>query len=220
MANATATTRFRHPEVISGDRFARLVAVREIDSEHWVFRCDCGVEKRFLRRNVQRGVSRSCGCFHKERMQEIKKTHGHSINGKVSPTFSSYRNMIARCYRPSNNRFAEYGARGIKVCDRWRDSFENFLADMEERPSRDHSIERLDSDGDYSPDNCIWGTVAVQAANRSSNLIVTIDGESMILAEAARRYGIPYTTLKARIFKHGWGHKRAVLTPVRVMTRR
>jgi hypothetical protein len=220
MANATTTTRFLYPKVTSGDRFSRLVAVRKIDSEYWVFRCDCGTEKRFLRRNVIKGVSKSCGCLHREVMSRIKATHGHSRGGKVSLTFRSYRNMMSRCYSKTNNRYAEYGARGIEVCDRWRGNFENFLFDMGDRPSLAHSIERKDNDGPYAPWNCIWGTVELQAQNRSSNLTIEIDGVRMILAEAARRFGVPYTTLKARIFKHGWEHRRALTEPVRKLTRR
>jgi hypothetical protein len=88
--------------------------------------------------------------------------HGHSR----SPEHNSWRNMKERCYRPEHNRFKYYGARGIQVCERWRNSFLNFLADMGPTPTPKHSIDRIDNDGDYEPSNCHWATTGEQASHR------------------------------------------------------
>jgi hypothetical protein len=112
--------------------------------------------------------------------------------------------MNDRCTNPQNKVFQSYGGRGIVVCDRWRESFEAFLSDMGPRPSRDHSIERRDNDGPYTPDNCIWATQREQTANRRSNRFMTHDGQTLHLAEWARRTGIGESTLRVRIKVLKW----------------
>lgn len=202
------------------DRHGRLVALCRIDGERWLFRCDCGTKKAVKRRNVERGLSRSCGCLQRERTSVAKTTHGHSRGGRITPEFQAYRSMLARCYRPSNIRYPEYGGRGITVCESWRSSFEAFYGDMGPRPSPLHSLDRRENDGAYSADNCRWATRQVQMRNRSTNLVVRLGSESISLAEAAERSGIPYTTLKARIFVRGWDPDRAVSEAVRPTRRR
>lgn len=202
------------------DRHYRLVALEQIDGERWLFRCDCGSEKAIRRRNVERGLSRSCGCLQKERTSAAKATHGHSQGGRITPEFQAYRSMMARCYRKSNIRYEQYGGRGITVCEEWRTSFAAFLADMGLRPDNSYSLDRMDNDLPYSAENCRWATRTEQMRNRSCNLWVKLEGARITLAEAADRSGIPYPTLKARIFTRGWPADRALSEPVRPMRRK
>lgn len=201
--------------MIAGQRFGRLTALRDAGAPRWMFRCDCGTEKEINSRNVERALTRSCGCLQRQRAVETKTTHGHAARGKLSAEYQAYRSMIARCYRPTNNRYDCYGGRGIRVCQRWRESFAAFLTDVGPRPSPKHSIDRIDNDGDYEPGNVRWAVRREQMQNRTCTLIVTAHGRAMTLPEAAEVSGIPYATLKARIFTHGWDHERAMREPVR-----
>jgi hypothetical protein len=160
-----------------GKRFGRL----EVISRHpeklnglvsWVCRCDCG-ENCIVRGHHLRGALQiSCGCFRNELTREKGKasaTHGHFRNRSVTPERVAYHGMMQRCYDPKYTNFKYWGGRGIKVCDRWRNSFVDFLADMGPRPSEAHSIDRYpDPDGNYEPGNCRWATRIQQRANRSA----------------------------------------------------
>lgn len=136
--------------------------------------------------------------------------HGHmrrDENGRQrpTPTYSVWLGMKSRCYRTTEPNYLRYGGRGIRVCDRWRNSFENFLADMGERPAGLHgkrakySIDRIDNDGDYGPGNCRWATIAEQNRNRSDNQYITHDGVRLTVGDWAARMGIPATILRRRL---------------------
>lgn len=159
---------------LTGQRFERLVVIGGNGSKGrktlWSCRCDCGREIIAATSNLRSGNTESCGCFHREKAAERgrnSRTHGHWINGQASPTYRSWLAMHGRCKHPSTNGFEYYGGRGIKVCDRWTD-FENFLADMGERPL-EHSLDRIDSDGNYEPGNCRWATPIQQRHNRGDS---------------------------------------------------
>jgi hypothetical protein len=155
---------------ITNQRFGRLVAVERLlpPSGHeakWSCICDCG-GKAFVRvTDLRRGRTTSCGCYFVERRRVAALRHGHASKGEVSPTYKIWNGMLARCTNPRVSHYENYGGRGIRVCERWR-SFANFLADMGERPSINHSIDRRDVDGHYEPGNCRWATQAEQRANR------------------------------------------------------
>lgn len=126
--------------------------------------------------------------------------------------YTIWRNLKARCYYPRNDDYDRYGGRGIAVCDRWRDSFEAFLSDMGERPTPGHSIERIDNDGPYSPDNCRWATRTEQASNRHTSQTITHDGETLTVQEWSRRTGIKAPALYWRLHA-GWSAERTLTTP-------
>ncbi|MGY8988455.1 MAG: hypothetical protein ACKVG7_07840, partial [Flavobacteriales bacterium] len=113
-----------------------------------------------------------------------------------------------------------YGGRGISVCDRWRDSFENFLADMGERPSNEHSIDRKDNDGNYEPDNCRWATKKEQGRNRRSNRILTFNNKTQTLIEWSEELGISSAVIRQRIKASGWSIEEALTTPARQYKKR
>lgn len=121
----------------------------------------------------------------------------HRLTG--TPEHFAWGNMVQRCTNPKNPMYKYYGARGISVCERWRTSFEAFLADMGSRPSDQHSIERREVNGNYEPGNCYWATVDVQANNRRNNIFYEFEGKSLTAAEIARLTLIPVVTLRKRL---------------------
>jgi hypothetical protein len=138
--------------------------------------------------------------------------HGHWVGKKPSPTFISWQSMMKRCYDKNNNRFGKYGAAGITVCEKWH-NFQNFLDDMGNRPSKSHSIDRVDNSLGYSPNNTRWATKSEQAVNRKTTRFFTINGETKCLKHWASEYNLPYLVVYKRVFYRGWDIMRALTTP-------
>ena len=149
-----------------GGKFGRWTVVRYAGKvkqyRYWGCICDCGTERKVRQYALLAGKTRSCGCLANELTAARSTTHGKT----KTPEYQAWISMLKRCYKPRTRAYQNYGGRGIRVCKRWRDSFENFLEDMGERPSAIHSLDRRDNDGDYTPSNCRWATVWVQNNNR------------------------------------------------------
>ncbi len=188
-----------------GRKYGRLLVTaphpKSTTTNHrqWICRCDCGGEKIVSTSNLNSGNVSSCGCAYIEsRDQGVSKiTHGKTS----TPEYKVWNNMLQRCSNPKSPSFPRYGGRGIAVSEDWR-SFENFHADMGDRPSPAHSIERQNNDGNYEPGNCRWATKIEQDNNRRTSVRVRLAGEEVTLAEASRRTGIASTTLQ-RVIKRG-----------------
>lgn len=197
-----------------GERYGAWVvlghAVREAHSRRTFFncRCECGHEQSVRSDQLRNGRSSRC----KQCDNDARVRHGATRIKNYTPEYRAWNCMRQRCTNPHNASWDRYGGRGIRVCERWA-SFQNFLADMGERPSAAHSLDRVDGDGDYEPGNVRWGTVEEQANNRRSTPHVEFEGESMTIAQWARRKGIPVMALRQRL-RHGWSLERALLTPV------
>lgn len=186
-----------------------------------VCRCECDKKTIVIVRQDQMrsGKTRSCGCLHDERARahmtamdkrgnKHRQTHGRTN----TPEFYIWHSMNQRCTNPKQHSFPRYGGRGITVCARWLHTFENFLADMGERPTPQHTLERNDNDGNYEPANCRWATPAEQGVNRGTNKFLTYRGETLCLTEWARRLGMNRGAIQKRLHK-GWSVEDALTTP-------
>jgi hypothetical protein len=210
-----------HPNVIdlTGQRFERLI-VEEQDPDprwrgkeaRWICHCSCGktlsVPGRRLRVG-KHGGTRSCGCLLND-LNRQRSTHGLTR----TPEYRIWAHMKARCILATDKSFPRYGGRGITVCEQWLASFPAFLADMGQRPSPQHSLERLDNNGPYSPGNCCWATSTAQGRNKRNNVLLAWQGETRCLSAWSELLHIDYHTLKARLRK-GWPVERILTTPVR-----
>ena len=183
----------------------QLLRVDHINSRHdyhYACRCHCG---RLFVGNGHRlkiGRLRSCGCIQQKRKHGSVETNEYGI----------WNAMKQRCLNHNNHAYRDYGGRGIKVCKHWLD-FRNFLADMGRRPTKSHTLDRKDNDGNYEPSNCRWATKTEQALNRRNNVKLTHNGTTLTRSQWATRLGIKDSTLAVRL-KKGWPLHKALGTPV------
>lgn len=196
-------------------KFERLVAVEPdvTTSGRWWFRCDCGTIKSIRATHVTAKAIRSCGCLNREAATARRLIHGQSHTA----LYLVWQMIISRCENPTVVGYDNYGGRGIRICDQWRDSFETFSKDIGLRPTPYHSIDRINTDGNYEPGNCRWATRAEQARNTRRNHNITWDGQTLCLVDWAKKLGIKRETL-ARRFDNGWSVARAMTTPTRKRT--
>ena len=193
----------------TGHRFGRLVVMGLVRMETrscgdrikrvpvFLAQCDCGNTKEAFSRNMRNGLTSSCGCLQKEaRKSNGVRSRRHGMTN--TREHRTWLGIIERCCNPNGGNYKRYGARGIGMCDRWRNSFEAFFDDMGPRPSNKHSIDRIDNDKGYSPENCRWATNITQSVNRSTTVFVDYKGESVSLSEAARRCGVSRSTMRDR----------------------
>lgn len=167
----------------------------------WNCRCECGGQKAINRNALFSQGTRSCGCLWK----------GPDGSSKNRSRVSTYEGMIQRCHNPSHVSYPRYGGRGIVVCDHWRESVANFIADMGHPPA-DRTLDREDNDGPYCKDNCKWATKEEQTRNMRSNRWIEIDGEKHLLSEWAKMKGMKPCSIYWRL-RAGWPERDAVMTP-------
>ncbi len=180
-----------------GARYTKLVTVRPDETgakrvKSWLCRCDCGGEKVVLAHRLRNGEVGSCGCL---------ANRGPIQHGRAAtPEYRSWRGAKDRCFNPNNKAYAYYGGRGISVAEEWKESFEAFFEHMGLRPSPQHSLDRIDGDGDYRPGNCRWATRKQQNNNRrDANRYVMVGETRMTVSEAAELTGINFDTICKRL---------------------
>jgi hypothetical protein len=185
-----------------------------LKNERWYCACVClcGKEKIVRLDHFKNGHTKSCGCLKKEsdKIKLNQTTHGLTTGGKP-PEFFVWCAMRNRCNNKKCKKYLDYGARGIKVCERWL-KFENFIADMGFRPSDNHSIERKNNDGDYCPENCVWATDFEQRKNKRNSLILTLHGVTKGAKEWSIKLNIPYKIIWQR-HSRGWTDEDTLAVP-------
>lgn len=192
--------KFAFVEDLTGRRFGRLTVIGRAPNKGertmWICKCDCGNIKTIGRANLVKGTTQSCGCLHKEAVRAInKKKHG----GTGSPTYIRWRSMKSRCYNPNDIGYANYGGRGIRVCERWLNSYEAFVADMGVVPSREYTLDRIDVNGDYCPENCKWATMKEQSNNKRNNRLLTHNNRTQTISQWCDELGFSRNLAQKRL---------------------
>lgn len=204
-------------ELAIGFIYGRLELIKFIERKNrddfYLCRCECGNEKIIRLNSLKSGNTVSCGCFHKQQASESNKTHGLT----KTKTYRTWYSMKQRCFNINDTRYSDYGGRGITVCDRWKESFENFLEDMGKCPSRQHSIDRIDNDKGYYPENCRWATLKEQSRNKRVNRLIEYKGKTQCLTAWAEELNIKRETLSRRLNQLKWSVEKAFTTPIRTI---
>ncbi len=177
----------------------------------WLAKCECGDQREYLVRDFLDRNRQSCGC--------LSAHNGYNSEGirldfewSKSAEYRAYLGMRQRCLNPKGKHYKNYGGRGIKISQRWLESFANFYEDMKTRPTPEHSLERLDVNGPYSKENCTWATWPEQMRNKRRTVRLTYQGRTQCLTDWAREIGINYISLSKRI--KCWGLEKALSTPI------
>lgn len=196
-----------------GAKFGRLTAIKELNKVHnqrvFLCKCECGGSAIVRCGNLRNGNTKSCGCLQKEMASSANTTHGYAR----SNTYSIWCDMKKRCHNPTTLAWDNYGGRGITVCDRWKNSFENFLKDMGTRPKGKHIDRKRNNEG-YSPENCHWVTPKQNHRNKRNNRIICFNSESRTMAEWSEITGIKIGTIWMRL-ELGWPEEAALFKPLR-----
>tara|TARA_Y100000310_G_C20455594_1_gene702889 strand:- start:116 stop:745 length:630 start_codon:yes stop_codon:yes gene_type:complete len=195
-----------------GVRFGRWTVKRWSHRSKWrkhmfVAECDCGETRTVLGSYLRAGRSRDCGCGRIETMSMLRRTHGM----RRSPEYLAWEGMRLRC-RPSDPARKHYFDRGISVCSEWQESFVAFYEHIGSHPGAGYSLDRIDNDGNYEPGNVRWATIIEQANNKTTSRFIVVDGESMTIANAARKTGVNATLIHSRLGRN-WPESAAALLP-------
>lgn len=193
-----------------GDRFGRLVVFSLDESSttkavRFICICDCGVKKSIRKSKLYTGNTSSCGCLRRELISKKNMSHGQT----GTSLYYAWKTMKSRCTNKNFHKYESYGARGIKICEKWM-TFEGFIEDMGERP-KGMTIDRIDVNGDYCKDNCRWATPSQQARNKTNTRYINAFGKTQCLADWADETGVDHRTISSRLSR-GWSPERS-LTP-------
>lgn len=188
---------------ITGSQFEFLTVLGYLGKSKWHCKCECGNTKIVSTAKLNNGHVKSCGC--------LAKTNAVKHNAINTREYITWTNIKARCTNPNNSAYHNYGVRGITVCNRWLDSFENFYEDMGNCP-KGFSIERINNDEGYNKSNCIWASSKTQSMNRRSNFIVNYKGEEKPLKQWCEDLNLEYKKVFARIKQLGWTIDKALST--------
>lgn len=209
---------------LTGQRFGRLVVLEQAENskdrkKQWRCRCDCGNEVVVRGYYLHSGLTKSCGCFHKERTKQVGKANAqHGLSH--TRLYCIWNDMIRRCYNQKATRYSNYGGRGITVCDEWKNDFMAFRDWAVANGYNDNlTIDRKDNNKGYHPENCRWATVSEQANNMRSNTMLTYNGKTQNMKLWSNELGISYSALVSR-FKRGWNVDKALSTPVRKINKK
>ena len=202
---------------LTGKRFGKLVAIKTAGKTKngaylWKCKCDCGNEIIANVGNLKNGHTKSCGCLRVDRCKTNFTKHGL----EHTRLYGIWSDMRLRCYDEKNIAYHRYGGRGITICDEWKNDVKAFYDWATANGYKDSlTIDRIDNDGNYCPENCRWATVKEQASNRRSNILVTHNGKTQTMKKWANEVGTPYKVVWARMQKLGWSAERALTEPVK-----
>lgn len=196
---------------MKGKRFGRLIVKEYVGKSKWLCICDCGNIKAIDGNKLRSHETLSCGCLQKERASEANIRHGQT-NTRL---YAIYRGIKARCKNPHVKEFERYGGRGITICEEWAQSFEAFAMWANENGYADNlTIDRIDNDKGYSPENCRWADYTTQGRNRRNVRKLTYKGITQTFQEWSQQTGVPFHTLRYRILKLHWSTENAFNVPV------
>lgn len=212
------------PLLVIGNKYGRLEVLaysgHEAHRHKYQCRCECGSIIVVERSSLLSGHTKSCGCLHNSVRWKNRVTHGGTIrnaDGKLhNPEYLAWVSMRARCRTETHSAYHNYGGRGITVCDAWANNFESFLQDVGRRPSKQHSLDRIDNDRGYEPGNVRWSTRTDQGNNRRTNVVLDYNGKAMTMSQWAEELGMSKNTLHCRL-KSGMPLEEALTRPVRVL---
>jgi hypothetical protein len=194
----------------------RITILCEVEQKHkarrFLCKCDCGTVWEVALKYIKSGQIKSCGCYSEEQ-KKGRIVHGMNRRDIRSSEYVSWAGMFTRCYNQNDKSYKDYGARGVRVCERWF-NFENFLSDMGFRPSRLHTIERQKVNGHYEPGNCVWILKSKQSLNKRNNKRYEFNGKNLLASEWSRETGINLSTLKNRLKNPTWTIQKALTSPI------
>lgn len=195
---------------LTGMKFGKLTVVsidEKATSRHykWICKCECGNTVSVFGTNLNQGISQSCGCNSSRtrayKLKDINTKHGMSR----TRIYHIYHGILIRCTKPNSQNYKHYGGRGITMCDEWANSFESFVSWANSNGYNEElTLERIDNNKGYSPDNCKWIPQSEQPLNRRNNIYATINGETKTVKEWAEISGINYNTLRSRLQDFHW----------------
>lgn len=195
---------------MTGQNYGRWTVLSYSGSGKWNCICECGTTRVVSGAHLRSGASKSCGCYEHEQLMKRNTTHGEN----KTPLHCLWLDIKKRCSNPNYKQYKDYGGRGIRVCEEWANDFLSFKEwAISNGYRKGLTIDRIDNDKGYSPDNCRFVDRIAQGNNKRNNRRITVNGETKTLAQYAREYGINESIIRSRI-KRGWAEQDSVLIPV------